>query len=546
LDNKINKYDAYNSTIQKIEKDITTLSNFTTDQHTHNSINDNNINLLQSLYYQANTNIKNLTTSVSTNVTNINTNTSQILTNTSQISTNQSKIGVIESSISGITNSGLGIIISKNIWSLTNTYLQFANSSSYIAVPTINLRSVTSNPPGKILFGSGTTNVQNFAYNDVERILCQSVPTIVNNVTTNTNNIINVNTNIGTLQSDINKIQGNILTNDNDIATLQVAVTANNNQISTLTSLQNNDLANFVAIDNNFINVSNSISAINTKLTDFQYVESSNGITTIQNNVKIMSTNSVIFIEFAPLVTGDGPDTGMSVIKGRASASTIIRAGGNGLEFNQNYNEGLLFSGNSSTTEPGQMTLDLNGNLLIGTDRNKMLPSTIYKLNVDGNTKVNGNILCNSIITNNIRSAYSFKKDSVQIASGSLDFKTFDFELDLTFNSNAIQPINFLNAGETYIISAVLRTITIKEMRVCKYRIKILSGGNLIYQSDECRQKLLTTSIEEYQQLSFPAYFKPSANITSMNVFLDCTTFANVNSGGSNITYTGEVSICSL
>jgi hypothetical protein len=266
LDNKINKYDAYNSTIQKIEKDITTLSNFTTDQHTHNSINDNNINLLQSLYYQANTNIKNLTTSVSTNLTNININTSQILTNTSQISTNQSNISVIESSISGITNSGLGIIISKNIWSLTNTYLQFVNSSSYIAVPTINLRSITSNPPGKILFGSGTTNVQNFAYNDVERILCQSIPTIVNNVTTNTNDMINVNTNIGTLQSDINKIQGNILTNDNDIATLQVAVTANNNQISTLTSLQNNDLANFVAIDNNFTNIGQSISNINTKI----------------------------------------------------------------------------------------------------------------------------------------------------------------------------------------------------------------------------------------------------------------------------------------
>jgi hypothetical protein len=198
------------------------------------------------------------------------------------------------------------------------------------------------------------------------------------------------------------------------------------------------------------------------------------------------------------------------------------------------------------------MTLDLSGNLLIGTDRNKMLPSTIYKLNVDGNcnitgnTKVNGNIFCNSIITNNIRSAYLFKKDSVQSATGSLDFKNFEFKLDLTFNSNAIQPINFLNAGETYIISAILRTITIKDMRVCKYRIKILSGGNLIYQSDECRQKSLTTSVDEYQQLSFPAYFKPITNITDINIFLDCTTFANVNSGGSSITYTGEVSICSL
>jgi hypothetical protein len=98
-------------------------------------------------------------------------------------------------------------------------------------------------------------------------------------------------------------------------------------------------LSNFVAIDNNFTNVSNSISAINTKLTDFQYVESSNGITTIQNNVKISSSNSSIFIELAPLVTGDSPDSGMSLIKGRASASTIIRAGGNGLEFNQLYKD---------------------------------------------------------------------------------------------------------------------------------------------------------------------------------------------------------------
>jgi hypothetical protein len=85
-------------------------------------------------------------------------------------------------------------------------------------------------------------------------------------VTTNTNTIINSNAKIDTIQSDINKIQTNILNNDNDIAILQSGIISNNNQISTLTSLQNNDLANFVAIDNNFTNIGQSISNINTKI----------------------------------------------------------------------------------------------------------------------------------------------------------------------------------------------------------------------------------------------------------------------------------------
>jgi hypothetical protein len=144
--------------------------------------------------------------------------------------------------------------------------MQFFNKDSYVAVSTLNLKSITSNSSSKILFGSGVSNIQNFAYNDVERLLCQSIPTIVNDVTTHTADLINVNTDIDTIQSNINTIQTNILNNDNDIAVLQSGITANNNQISTLTTLQNNDITNFTAIDNNFTNVGQSISNINTKL----------------------------------------------------------------------------------------------------------------------------------------------------------------------------------------------------------------------------------------------------------------------------------------
>ena len=103
-----------------------------------------------------------------------------------------------------------------------------------------------------------------------------------------------------------------------------------------------------------------------------------------------------------------------------------------------------------------------------------------------------------------------------------------------------------MNAGQTYIITGSLRTSTIKDLRVCKYKIKILSGGSLIYTSDESSHKSLRTSVEVYEQISFPGYFKPSTNITSFSVFLECTAFANVNNGESNITYTGEVTISSL
>jgi hypothetical protein len=296
LTNKINKFDTYDTDINKIEKDIKTLSNYDIIQNTYNSNNNNEITLLKNTDIQYNTSINNLNTVTTTNTNLINGNTNSITGNTNSINTHTTSISALENKTSNLSTSPFpGLNLATNLWFTKNSYLQFINASSYIAVPTLNLRAITSNPPGKIYFGSGSSDTQNYAYNDIERLDVQTIPTITYNISNLQTSVNNNNSNISNLQTASTGLQTSLLTNSNNISTLQTAVQANNNQISTLTSLQNNDLVNFVAIDNNFTNVGQQISTINTKLNTegcaYRYYDS------VQDTIGTVDSNNLTFTQ---------------------------------------------------------------------------------------------------------------------------------------------------------------------------------------------------------------------------------------------------------
>jgi hypothetical protein len=309
-------------------------------------------------------------------------------------------------------------------------------------------------------------------------------------------------------------------------------------------------LANFTAIDNNFTNVSNSISAINTKLTDIDFINVSNGTTTIQNDLKIIAGNNSIFVDIIPIVTGTtSVDTGMTLIRGRASASTIIRAGANGLESNKTYNEGLLFSSNSNNEQP-QMSLDLNGNLLIGTNRNKMLHSTIYKLNVDGNANIIGDIICNSITTNSIilplkRAVYTFEGNITLSSNGNLEYRTYLIEAPLTLTTRPLGSI-FIESGKCYSITGQIRIKEVLDVRVNQFTIYLYSGTTVIYTSQIYYYKNTTSALADSIMVNMPEITIMNSDYSNtLKCVVDNTTFIK-NTNGVTTTVNAKINVIEL
>lgn len=263
-------------------------------------------------------------TTINNSITSINTdilaNTSDIALNTTDIGTNQSDIATLQSEI--LTKQDI-IDVSNNLpSSVVSTNVN--DSPSTLNVVLQDLRDVNDTQSTSISnISSSISNLTNsIASNDTEILALQNQDTTHSNaISTINSNISSINTTLSGKQDTIVSLDSSLINDvsendtlnniivriDNDIATKQDIIDASNKvaivnvdlsgsnlvyadygssvnskfasldgQISTLTTLQNGDVANFTAIDENFTTIDASLNQIVSDISNVHYLDGVN------------------------------------------------------------------------------------------------------------------------------------------------------------------------------------------------------------------------------------------------------------------------------
>ncbi len=341
-------YDTANDTaITNIELDITTLQTNVASNLTSTASNTGRLNVFDTTFAAHTTDIAGNTSSIATN-------TSDIGTLQSDMTTAQSDILTKEPIISSSNRLGSDLV-STNVDSSSNT----------LDIILQSLTDINTNQSTTITnINSTITSVQNqIASNDTELLNLQNQDTTHSSeISTLQGQMTTANTNIGTKQdtidagnklssalvydtTELDTIDNIIVRIDTDIATKQDIIDTNNKlsianvditssniqfadygssistkltaldgQISTLTTLQNGDVANFTAIDDNFTLIEGQISTLQSDIVKVPYLD--NVTSDVQNQIDNLISSDL------PSVGYDTPTT-TTTIANTTQVSTL-------------------------------------------------------------------------------------------------------------------------------------------------------------------------------------------------------------------------------
>ena len=351
-----------------------------TDLQTYDATNTTNISNINDALTLNATDISNLQTNVSSNTGRLNVKDSEIstinstlTTNTNNISTNTTDIGLLQS---GLSSAQADILTKNNIIDVNNKLssgLVSTNVNSNASTLDVVLQSLTdindTQSTSLTNINSSLTTLSNqISSNDTEILALQNADTTHDNlIATVQGDITSINTALNTKQDEItvsNKLTSDLLFDvaqnqtldsiivriDGDISTKQDVInntdsklpidkidltgsnliyadyassidskfTSLDNQISTLTTLQNGDVANFVAINDNFTALDTQITNITNSIVKVPYLD--NVVSDVQGQIDGLISSNL------PSLTYDSPST-TTTISNNTKVSTLIFSG---------------------------------------------------------------------------------------------------------------------------------------------------------------------------------------------------------------------------
>jgi trimeric autotransporter adhesin len=359
---------------------FSTIGSQITALQTYDSTNDTNLSNMNDLITTSQTDISNLQSNVSSNTGRLNVKDSEIstinttlTTNTNNISTNTSDIGSLQSGLSSaqadiLTKNSIIDVNNKLSSGLVSTSVNSNASTLDVILQSLTDINDTQSTSLTNINSSLTTLSNQISSNDTEILALQNADATHDNlITTVQGDITSLTTTLNTKQDEItvsNKLssdlvhdvsQGDTLDNiivrlDGDISTKQNIIngssaklpisyvdlsgsnliyadyassintkfTSLDNQISTLTTLQNGDVANFVAIDDNFTALDTQITNITNAIVNVPYLD--NVVSDVQGQIDGLISSNL------PSLTYDSPST-TTTISNNTKVSTLIFSG---------------------------------------------------------------------------------------------------------------------------------------------------------------------------------------------------------------------------
>ena len=367
---------SLNNTIASLNIDIDTLESLQNIDLTNFSNIGTQITALQNKDTQIDTSLNNIITDVTTNTGLLNTHGDDITainltlgTNTTNIAQNTTDIGTLQSDVStaqadiltkqdiiDASNKLASSVVSTNVSETASTLdvilqsLTDINTSQSTTITSINdnITSLTNQ------IGNNDTEILALQNQDTNHT--NAISDLVADVSQNTfditlkHNVINTSNKLSTayiqdtneadtldniivsLNSDI-ATKHNVIDTNNKLPIANVDLTGSNlvyadytssidakftsldGQISTLTTLQNGDIANFTAIDDNFTAVDTSLNDLYTRTTNFAYLD--NVTSDVQNQIDNVVASSL------PSMSYDSPTTTTSIAN-TTSVQTIL------------------------------------------------------------------------------------------------------------------------------------------------------------------------------------------------------------------------------
>lgn len=413
----LQEYDTANDlTITGIQTDVSNLQ-------TGVASNTGRLNVKDSEISTINTTLTTQATNIATNVTDISQNTSDIANLESQMASAQADILTKQDEITALSKLDSSLV-STNVNLSPDTLdnvlqsLRDVNDSQSTSISNIN--------------SSITTLTNSIASNDTEILALQNQDvTHSNQISTINSSITSINNTLTTKQDEIdvnNKLDSSLVYDsneldtldnivvriDNDIATKQDIInntdnklpidnidltgsnlvyadygssinskfTALDGQISTLTTLQNGDIANFTAIDDNFTVIEGNITNLQNAITKVPYLD--NVTSDVQNQIDGLISSNL------PSLTYDSPSTTTTIsnntkvtkiiFNNDLSEQTTAFTSTKDTQLNTNTTDISTLQGEMTTAQGNitsiNNTLTTKQSILNGTD-NKLNPSFI-------------------------------------------------------------------------------------------------------------------------------------------------------------------------